>query len=264
MKFIKKLRVFGKNNMLLNLAKNDFVNKYSGSALGIFWGFVPAFVTVLVYWFVFNIGFKIQPMGNVPYLIWLVSGLIPWLFFSDGITAVTNCFVEYSYLVKKVVFNIEIIPLVKVVSSLFVHIFFVILLLYITLMYGYIPDIYFLQLLYYIFALTIFIISLGTITSTINVFLKDIGHLVSVILQFGIWLIPVLWDASMFNEKLIIILKINPLYYIIQGYRDSLVYKIPLTERIYDTIYFWSFILIISIIGKYIYRKMRIHFADLL
>ena len=116
---------FYQNRKLIwTLAKNDFRTKYAGSYLGIIWAFVQPVVTVMVYWFVFGVVRQGAPKA-VPFVLWLVCGLVPWFFFQEALVQSTNALIEYSYLVKKVVFKISILPLIKVIASLFVHIFFV-------------------------------------------------------------------------------------------------------------------------------------------
>ena len=100
--------------LLWSLAKNDFKTKYAGSYLGIIWAFVQPIVTVVVYWFVFEKGLKAGGINTrdgiaVPYVLWLVAGLVPWFFFQDALNGGTNAMIEYSYLVKKVVFKISIL-----------------------------------------------------------------------------------------------------------------------------------------------------------
>ena len=115
--------------LIRSLAKNDFKTKFAGSYLGTIWAFVQPVVTVLIYWFVFDkaIGMRVSIRSELPlpYVLWLVAGIVPWFFFSDCISAGTSVLVEYNYLVKKVVFNIDILPVVKVFASIFVHVFFV-------------------------------------------------------------------------------------------------------------------------------------------
>ena len=108
-----------KNRMLIfNLAKNDFKTKYAGSYLGIIWAFIQPIITMMLYWFVFEFGLRAGASSKgAPFILWLMSGLIPWFFFSDGINNATNCMQEYSYLVKKVVFKIDILPVVKIIST---------------------------------------------------------------------------------------------------------------------------------------------------
>ena len=116
--------------LIWNLSKNDFKSRFSGSYFGIIWAFIQPVVTVLVYWFVFEKGLHAGRINlrsgiDVPFVLWLVAGLVPWFFFSEALCGGTNALIEYSYLVKKVVFKVSILPLIKVISALFVHLFFV-------------------------------------------------------------------------------------------------------------------------------------------
>ena len=110
--------------LIRTLAKNDFKTKFSGSYLGTVWAFVQPVITVLIYWFVFDmaIGARAQIRGELPlpYVLWLVAGIVPWFFFSDCLSAGTSVLNEYNYLVKKVVFHIDILPVEKIFSSIFV------------------------------------------------------------------------------------------------------------------------------------------------
>ena len=144
--------LFRNRFLIFNLAKNDFKTKYAGSYLGIIWAFVQPIITILVYWFVFQIGFRSGTIDNYPFALWLVAGLVPWFFFSDALLNATNCLLEYSYLVKKIVFPISILPFIKVLSAAFVHLFFLILTIFLFIIGGYLPDLYFLQTFYIVCA----------------------------------------------------------------------------------------------------------------
>ena len=148
--------------LIVSLSVNDFKTRYAGSMMGVFWAFVQPVITVLVYWFVFEKGLRAgrQAMGGVevPFVLFLISGLVPWFYFSDAWPNGTSSLISYSYLVKKVVFKISILPVVKVVASIYVHIFFVCLTLVIFWAYGYAPDLYSLQVVYYSFATFILVL----------------------------------------------------------------------------------------------------------
>jgi len=111
-------------NLIFGLAKRDFKIRYLGSYLGIIWAFVQPMVTICIFWFVFQMGFKSGPVNDYPYILWLLSGMIPWFFVSESITGASTAIVDNSFLVKKVVFRVSILPLVKILSALFVHLFF--------------------------------------------------------------------------------------------------------------------------------------------
>ena len=118
--------------MILRLAKNDFKNKFAGSYFGLIWAFAQPVVIVSIYWIVFEKGLRSRPlpeMPDFPYLLWLIAGMCPWFFLNDAMNTSTNCLIEYGYIVKKMKFNIDIIPLIKIVSAAFVHCFFIVLVL---------------------------------------------------------------------------------------------------------------------------------------
>ena len=250
--------------MLVSLAKNDFKAKYAGSALGVVWGFVTPIITILIYWFVFQVAFRNGPVNGVPYVIWLVSGIVPWFFISEGWGGATGVLVDYSSLVKKVGFPVELLPAVRVTSAAFVHLFFVVLTFAVTIGYGYFPGFLHFQILYYMAAAYILTLALGRITATLTVFARDIGNVVGVLVQFGFWLTPIFWDIHSIPENLHIIFKINPIYYITEGYRDTFVYGIGFWEKPVDTIYFWVLTAVFVLIGNFFFKKLRPHLADLL
>ena len=256
------------NKLVLYLSKNDIKKKYAGSYLGLIWAFIQPIVTIVIYWFVFEIGLKAKASGsngqNYPFILWIMCGLIPWFFFSDALNSVTTCFIEYSYLVKKVVFDIEILPVIKIISSLFVHCFFVVLLILVACIFGYYPTPQFLQLLYFNICLIALVLALAYITASINVFFSDLSQLVQVALQAGMWLTPIMWDFSMVAaHPLSIVLKLNPMYYIVQGYRAVVLEsQWFVTNSISLTIYFWVFVIVLFVIGTIIFKKMKPHFSD--
>ena len=250
--------------LIVTLAKNDFKTKYAGSYLGIIWAFVQPIVTVLIYWFVFQVGFRTQSIDQHPYVLWLIAGLIPWFFFSDSLNAAMNSMQDYSYLVKKVVFKISILPIVKMLSALYVHLFFLIVLIVIYACNGYMPGAYTLQIIYYSVCMIALNLGLSYLTCSVLVFFKDLGQIISIVLQVGMWMTPIMWQDTMIPQQFRWILKINPMYYVVSGYRDSLLYKIGFWEHIGETIYFWIVSLILFAIGITVFKKLKIHFADVL
>lgn len=257
--------------LIIQLAKNDFKTKFAGSYLGTIWAFVQPIVTVLVYWFVFEKGLKAGGINTkagiaVPFVLWLVAGLVPWFFFQEAWNGGTNALVEYSYLVKKVVFKISVLPIVKVLSALFVHLFFIVFTLVLYVAYGYYPDLYTLQIFYYSFGLFILVLGLSYATSALVGFFKDLTQIINIILQVGVWMTPIMWniDTMELSPILITIFKLNPMYYIVAGYRDALINKIWFWENPGLTLYFWIFTIVTFGVGVLIFKRLKIHFADVL
>lgn len=250
--------------MLFSLAKNDFKAKYAGSALGMVWGFVTPIITILIYWFVFQVAFQNGPVNGVPYVLWLVSGIVPWFFISEGWSGATGVLIDYSYLVKKVVFEVELLPAVRVTSAAFVHLFFVVLTFIVNFACGYPPQWLDLQIVYYMAAAYILTLAMGRITSTLTAFVRDTSNFVGVLVQFGFWITPLFWDINSLPRKLHIFFQINPIYYVTQGYRDTFVYGTGFWEKPWQTLYFWAFVAVLIVVGNVLFKKLRPHLADLI
>lgn len=265
-KFIMKLvnELLFNKELIWNLSKNDFKTKFAGSYLGITWAFVQPIVSILVYWFVFQVGFKSAPVENFPFVLWLVAGLVPWFFFSEAVMNATNSLIEYSYLVKKVVFKISVLPIVKIISAVFVHIFFVGFSLLLFAAYGYYPDLYTLQVFYYTVCMIILVLGVSYITSAVVLFFRDLGQIINIFMQVGMWMTPIMWSYEMIPNQFRWIFKLNPMYYIVEGYRDSLINKVWFWERLNTTIYFWIVCIGIFGAGTLIFKKLKVHFADVL
>ncbi len=266
--FSLPVELYQNKRLILSLAKNDFKTKYAGSYLGIVWAFIQPIVTVLVYWFVFGLALRAGSNRSVPFILWLVAGLVPWFFVQEGMINGTNALIEYNYLVKKVVFKISILPMVKVMSALFVHLFFIVVVLVLYAVYGYYPDFYTLQIIYYSFCMVVLILGISYLTSSVVVFFRDLSQMINIALQVGVWMTPIMWSfADLGLEEhgtIATILKLNPIYYIVNGYRESLIDKVGFWQHGMLTLYFWVFTILVFLIGANLFRKLKIHFADVL
>ncbi len=256
--------------LIVRLSFNDFRTRYAGSLMGIFWAFIQPVITVLVYWFVFEKGLRAgsQAMGGVqvPFVLFLISGLVPWFYFSDAWTNGTSSLMSYSYLVKKVVFKISILPIIKVIASIYVHLFFVFITFIIFWAYGYAPDLYSLQIIYYSFATFILALGLSYVTASIVGFFRDLTEIINILLQILIWVTPVMWniETTLADGKLKTILKLNPMFYIVNGYRNALINKHWFWETPRQMVYFWVVALFILGLGMLVFKRLKPHFADVL
>jgi len=256
--------IISNKEILISLTKNDFKQRYLGSYLGLLWAFIQPTITILIFWFVFQVGFKSQPVDDFPFILWLMAGMIPWFFFADTVQNATHSVIGNSFLVKKVVFRISILPVMKILSSLVVHMFFIFFIYLMFIFYGYIPELYWLQVFYYLFAMIVLILGISWITSALIVFLRDVGEFIGMILQFGFWMTPIFWHLKLVPEEYQIYLKLNPVFYITQGYRDSLIHHVWFWEHPTLTLYFWGIAFFMLVIGALTFRRLRPHFADVL
>ena len=254
--------------LIAKLAVNDFRKRYAGSYMGIIWAFVQPVVTIVLYWLVFDVIFKTraQMAGNVnvPYVLFLTTGLTPWFFFMEALTSGTTSLIEYNYLVKKVVFKISILPLIKVISALFVHLAFVLLMLIVAAVYGFTPTPYLLQLPYYMLCLFVFVLALLYTTCAVQVFFRDLAHIISIMLQFLQWGTPILWSIAMVPERLKFFVRLNPMVYIVTGYRECVYDGKWFFEHPVGTTGFWLATLVLFYIGARVFKRCKPHYADVL
>jgi lipopolysaccharide transport system permease protein/teichoic acid transport system permease protein len=89
-------------------------------------------------------------------------------------------------------------------------------------------------------------------------------HVVAIFLRLGFWVTPIFWDLKMIPEQYRIFLKINPILYIVQGYRDSFIYQVPVWNHPAVTLYYWLFASIMFLMGVFVFLRLRPHFADVL
>ena len=185
---------------------------------------------------------------------------IVWAFVQPIVT------MEYNYLVKKVVFKISVLPIVKMISALFVHAFFVVFSLVLCSLYGYTPSLATLQIFYYSLCTFMFTLGLVYATSAIVVFFRDLTQIISIFLQVGIWLTPIMWDVNMLANYpwLIKLFKLNPMYYIVTGYRDSMLGHVWFWNHWGWTVYFWIVTVVLFALGSWIFKRLKPHFADVL
>ncbi len=268
--FIIPRELFQSRELIWKLAKNDFKKRYAGSYLGFVWALVQPVVTVVMYWIVFDKVFQTRSQMvssgvEVPYVLFLTSGLVPWFYFSEAITNGTNALLEYSYLVKKVVFNISILPIIKLIAATFIHVFFVAVLLIVAACYGYFPTPYTLQIIYYSFCMFVLVLAMSYCTCAIVVFFRDLAQIINIGLQVLMWATPILWNIGMLNDDNIITLfKLNPLVYIVNGFRNAIYGDEWFWEHFYSSTYFWIFTVTLFCVGSLIFKRLKVHFADVL
>lgn len=259
-----KIRLISFLDIMWNFIKRDFKTRYLGSHFGMFWAFAQPIITILVYWFVFQVGFKTADIGDTPYALWLIAGIIPWFLYSESLGTATGAILENSYLVNKISFNALYLPVTKILSAGIIHLFFIILLFFISLYSGVSFDIYSVQVIYYFIALCIHLIGLTWLTSSIIVFFKDLGQIINIIIQFGFWLTPIFWYNGILDPEIEMYFRFNPIYYITEGYRNTFIYHKWFWESPTQTFYFWSMTLFFVFLGYTVFQKLKPHFSDVL
>lgn len=249
---------------MYQLVKRDLVSKYVDSYLGLSWAILEPLATTIILSLIFTLGFKAGAIQDVPFFVYMFSGMVAFNFFSNALGEGANVIRNYSFLVKKVDFRLSILPVMKNISSSFFHIIMVGLLIIVLIAYGYYPTIYWLQFFYYFFAMNVLVLGLSWLTSAVSVFASDVSRIISIGLQFLFYLSPVFWSSNQVPEKWMYFFKLNPLFYIVQGYRDSFIYGVGFWNHPGETLYFWIVAFISIFFGAYVFKTLRPQFADVI
>ncbi len=256
--------VYDRRFLIREMAVRDISIQYVGSLLGFFWTFLNPLIMIFILWVVFSVGFKVTPLSHAPFVVWLTAGMAIWITFTQIISGSTGVIVNNPHLVKKVVFPVGILPVTKLASACITHLVFLLVLVGLMLLYGMPVSLYWFQIVYYFAAMSALALGLSWMFSSIQVFVRDMSQIVGVMLQFGFWATPIFWDLGMMPERLRWIFQLNPMFYVVQGYRDSFIEFIPFWQHPGMTIYFWGSTALIVAAGATVFTRLRPHFADVL
>ncbi|GLU30214.1 ABC transporter permease [Trinickia caryophylli] len=250
--------------VILALAWRDLQSRYAGTLGGTLWAFAHPVAIITVFYFVFAVGFKSQAPGNAPFILWFVCGLVPWFYFNDTLLAMTNSITGNAHLVKKTVFPTEVLPVVHVVSGLFSHAIFLLILGAMLVSFHVPLQAGRLLIVYYLGCGIVLLLGLGWLFSSLQVFFRDIGQGLTIILNLWFWGTPIVWAQQIMPAKYHWVFFFNPVYYIVEGYRGLLIYPALQWPDVHQTMYFWAINCLIVAGGAYAFRRLKPEFVDVM
>ena len=181
-------------NIIWNLAKYEFKNKYAATTLGGVWLVLNPMIQVALFWVVFGLGIRARgDMDDFPFIVWLLPGIIPWFYIGTTISSGATCISKKLSLASRMNFPLSIVPAYTILTQVFTHgvlLTFVPLTL-IIFRIGF-SGFSILWLLYAIFTSIMFLISLSFITSTLTSIIKDLGQLITHITRIFFWFTPIM------------------------------------------------------------------------
>lgn len=248
------------------MAARDLKARYVGSIFGLMWAVINPLAQIIIYGVVFGVLFEAKPdpiYKTESYFLFLTCGLLPWQFFSQTVNQSSYVISSYSYLVKKSVgFPTSILQIVTVLSNMISHFIALGVLCIILLFTESGITFYFPLVLLYVFIISIFTVGIGWIVSSLNVYLKDVQQVVSLLMLAWMYFTPIFYSASIIPASLRPIWKINPLYHMVTGYRYALLGEIvlPITDLMIMT----GISVITFVLGGLIFRRLRPGFAEIL
>ena len=253
-------------HLVRRLSLYEMKSQTSGNYLGAAWEIINPSIQIMIYWFVFGFGIRQRaPVGDVEYLQWMFAGILVWFFINQGITKSTRSIYQKIRMLSKMNFPMSVIPSYVVVSQFYPHLIILGLGMVLLQFMGYPITIYYLQLPLYVAATVALLFSISLITSTLATIVRDVQMMLQAVMRMLLYLSPILWPPTLLPESWQTWLKLNPFYYVIEGYRNSLLGQgwYFLENPLY-TLYFCGLLLTLFIIGSYLHVKFRSQFIDFL
>ena len=250
---------------LFRLAKYELKSQHGGTVLGFLWNFLSPALQVFVYWFVFAIGLRRgNDIHGVPYIVWLVIGIICWYYMNQAMLGADMSIIGFADVLKRMKFPIAIVPTKTVASNFITHLCSMIIVFAVVLISGVKINAHIWLLPYFIIASTLFIIGYSLFASTINILFRDFHNFSNTIFRFLFFVSPVMWEPAEDSAVLNVIMKINPFAYILNGYRDAILFGRDFSANIDACIIFWVITVLMFVVGCVLHMRMRHKFIDLL
>lgn len=252
---------------ILSLGLFDLKKTSAGAVLGPLWFFAKPAVYILVFWFALGVGLKSadQTGSDVPYVLWLVGGLIPWFYIQDMIGQGVNVFSRYSYLVTKIKFPLAGIPTIYSISNFVIQIGLVVALLAIHFICGQPLDLYLLQLPVAMVLMFVFFDMFSLMTSLLSAISKDFMNLLKTLSTPLFWLSGIIFNVLNLGIPAIeLILMFNPITFIVTMYRCAVYDKMWIWDKPEAIIGFVIVFVVTAIATAIIYRRTHEEVADVL
>jgi len=250
---------------IFRLARYEDKATYQSHYLGLVWQVLNPIIQVGIYYMVFGLGVNGgRNIGSTPFIIWMLIGIIAWFFINSSLLGGSNSIYRQVNLVSKMKFPVSILPMNNIVSNLASYISMLIFLLIFMITYKIFPTLYWLQFFYYFVAMIVFLFACGILNSTITTLIRDYHIALQSLLRLLFYVSGPIWDIDNKNlpEVMVRILKLNPIYYLIEGFRDSLLSREWFWHKGSYSLIFWGITLIILIIGSHLHLKFRNRFVD--
>ena len=248
---------------LESLVRHDFRKTYASPRRGLLWTVLTPVAPIVLFSLVFAQGLRMH-LGSAPYGLAFAAAYVPWVFLSAALTAAAGSLIEHRFLVKRVVFPIEIIPANSVLVQAFPHLVLIALtaLACAVAGHGSFPGI---VLLPYLFACgAALAVSAGLLLAALTVLVRDVQPILASTLQVWFWLTPIAWSASILPAPWRGLLVLNPASYLVSGYRHALLPQAFPMPSASEAGVFWLTVAAVALVAGSAFRRLRPHFWECL
>lgn len=253
--------------MTFRLAIYDTQARNAHKYLGTLWEIIDPLFQVLIYAVIFGGGFRTQaPVAGMPYFVWMSVGFSAWYLVNQGFSDTIRSMQDQIFMVKNVKFPVSILPSIRVVQVFpAVASISVVAAISMIVTGNFHPSLYWFQIIYYGIAALLMLFFLGIFSATINILIPDYDMIIRQVLRLTFFMSGILFQpekGTFFNNLIYYSTKINPFYYIVNGWRETFLYQHWFWNSPASMMMFWLEILMFAIIGSHLYLKFKDQLID--
>lgn len=253
------IELWRRRELLWHMTIRHLRGQYKQSILGYAWAILNPLSLMLTLSFVFSVLLRFES-GDIPYPLFLLMGLLPWIFFSMAVSSATDSITGAFSLVTKVYFPREVLPMAAVLTKIVDLGFGLIILVALMVYLGYPPvwTIVWVPVLFFIHLL--FTLGMALPLAALNLFFHDVRFLVGVVLTLWFYLTPIIYPADIVPDKYQILFDLNPNALFINAYRRVVLEGVnPGADRLLLGL---GIATLTFLIGYYLFKRMEPRFAD--
>lgn len=244
-------------SMLWSMVQSELRTRYKGSSLGFLWTFVNPLLMLIVYSMVFSVVMRINMRH---YSVFLFIGLLAWNLFAQSVQSSTGVIVRQSSLVNKIYFPREILPLSIVVGGVINYLLSLVVLIPFLIFMGYFPTWQWLYLPIILFFTALLTTGFALLVSALNVYFRDLEHMLSVIMTLWFYLTPIVYPISMLPHRYAQIMKLNPVTDIVLPFQSIFYYGQSPHWKLFMYGCFFSFAVLVF--GYKVFHVLSRRFAE--
>lgn len=249
--------------LIIKIAYMDSGKQTVRSSLGILWTYFRDLLFIGVFILFRMLIAGTDQISGMDSIVYLVTGMIPWFFMNDVLVQGGMAIRNNRGIIQSLHFPVVVFPTISVLSILWKRILSFVLVFVVCILFGYGKSIHIGLFLYYMVAMLCLMLSLNLVTTAIISVSDDFRQLYEAVLRIMIYTMPILWDFSRVKAVLPnVLLRINPMVYIIKGFRDAFV--LGHTQDALYTLYFWACVVCLFLLGSFLQFRLKKYYADLI
>ncbi|WP_052256887.1 ABC transporter permease [Salinicoccus sp. YB14-2] len=253
--------------LIWKLSFYNYKSTYARHYLGVLWVVLMPLLQAAVFWFVFGVGIR-RPRGDVgdlPFIVHLLSGIFPWGFITACVTGGAMAILSKVGLVTKMKFPSSILISITILGNIISLVFTTLIIMVISFINDYSSPIHYVGVLYFVFATVMFTFGLSLILSSVVIIIRDVKNVIANVMRLFFFMTPIIWTIETATPIMKIITEYNPFAYLVMTYRTSLVYSEGFIYGDWSNhLYFWSLTILLFFIGVQIHYRFRDKFVDYL